>query len=367
MVKNIGVPMLFFFSLVLASFSLCNGTTKNVARIYEIKRGDFSVRITNWGATVVSVILPDSKGELADVVLGFDELSSYFNDTTYFGATVGRVANRIKGAQFTLNGTHYKLVPNEGNNMLHGGHRGFSRVVWSLKSKREGEYPALTFSYHSFDGEQGFPGDVDVDVTYQIVGDYMLSVVMRAQPRNKATPVNLAQHTYWNLGGQNSGTILSNRVKIYSSSYTPVDAELIPTGQILSVSNTPYDFRHSTAVGERIHEAQGGGYDLNYVLDSHPNKHGLSRAATVHDPRSGRVLELWTTAPGLQFYTSGKLKDVVGKGGYVYEPYDGLCLETQGFPDSVNHPNFPSQIVEPGQVYKHKMLFRFRVSNGRSY
>ncbi|CAN6454730.1 unnamed protein product [Victoria cruziana] len=344
MVKNIAAPLLFLTSLVLVSLSLCNGTTKNVAMIYEIKRGDFSVKITNWGATVVSVILPDSKGELADVVLGFDKLSSYYNNTTYFGAIVGRVANRIKDAQFTLNGTQYKLVPNEGKNMLHGGHRGFSKVLWGLKSKREGEYPALTFTYHSFDGEQGFPGDVDVSVTYQIVGDYMLSVVMRAQPRNKATPVNLAQHTYWNLGGQNSGTILSNRVKIYSSSYTPVDAELIPTGQIFS---------------------QGGGYDLNYVLNSHPNKHGLSRAAIVHDPRSGRALELWTTAPGLQFYTSNKLKDVVGKGGYVYGEYDGLCLETQGFPDSVHHPNFPSQIVSPGQLYQHKMMFRFSVSKGR--
>ncbi|XP_077224380.1 uncharacterized protein LOC143857783 [Tasmannia lanceolata] len=354
------IPLLFCF--FLSSFALVDFSTaapKKFVGVYEIKKGDFSVNITNWGATVISVILPDSKGHLADIALGFDSVIPYINDTTYFGAIVGRVANRIAGARFKLNGKEYKLVANDGKNMLHGGHRGFSKVIWSVKEQKAGKFPYITFTYRSFDGEQGFPGNLAVAVTYKITGDYELSVTMTAKALNKPTPVNLAQHTYWNLAGHNSGDILSNTLQLFASHYTPVDSGLIPTGKILSVEQTPYDFLRPYKIGSRIDKLPTG-YDINYVLDvSHPDHHGMKKTAMVKDNKSGRSMELWSNQPGVQFYTGNFLKDVVGKGGYVYGPHDGLCLETQGFPDSVNHPNFPSQIVNPGKVYRHDMLFKF--------
>eukprot|EP00262_Sarcandra_glabra_P007847 TRINITY_DN20899_c0_g1_i1.p1 TRINITY_DN20899_c0_g1~~TRINITY_DN20899_c0_g1_i1.p1 ORF type:complete len:394 (-),score=47.80 TRINITY_DN20899_c0_g1_i1:31-1113(-) len=333
--------------------------SKDYVGIYELRKGDFTVKLTNWGATVISVIVPDSKGNLADVALGFDSVSTYKNDSAYFGAIVGRVANRIGGAKFSLNGTEYKLVANEGKNMLHGGNPGFSDVIWTVKDKKDGESPYIKFAYHSIDGEQGFPGDLDVFVIYKLVGDYKLSVTMKAKPRNKPTPINLAQHTYWNLGGHNNGDILSNEVQLFASHYTPVDDALIPTGKTVTVEHTPYDFLQSHTIGSRIKKLPNG-YDINYVLDTPGNhRHGVKKAAVVTESKSGRVMELWTNQPGLQFYTSNMLKDVVGKGGYVYGPHAALCLETQGFPDAVNHPNFPTQIVNPGQVYRHYMLYKF--------
>ncbi|KAL4197728.1 hypothetical protein AMTRI_Chr04g189730 [Amborella trichopoda] len=354
---------LFLFSV--SSFTLSNGaraaiqSPRKYAKIYELKKGDMQVRVTNWGAIILSVVIPDSKGKLDDVVLGFEKLGSYINDTTYFGAIVGRVANRIKDGRFVLNGQAYRLFRNDGNNTLHGGHRGFSKVFWTMKEKQDGEFPYITLTYHSFDGEQGFPGDLDVSVTYKLVGDLQISVSMEAIPRNKPTPVNLAQHTYWNLAGQNSGPILGNTVQLWASQYTPVDKTLIPTGEILSVGNTPYDFLQPYTVGSRISEVAGG-YDINYVLSSSKESNGLRKAAKVTDHKTGRVLELWTDNVGLQFYTGNMLNDVTGgKGGCVYGIHDALALETQGFPDSVNHPNFPSQIVNPGQVYRHNMLYKF--------
>lgn len=326
--------------------------------IYELKKGNFSVKFTNWGATLISLVLPDKNGELADIALGYESVNVYKNDSTYFGAIVGRVANRIGGAQFTLNGTHYKLDANEKKNMLHGGHRGFSDVVWKVKKhKTGGRSPHITFTYHSTDGEEGFPGDLRVAVTYVLVGKYKLVVKMKAKALNKATPVNLAQHTYWNLGGHNSGDILSNEIQIFASQITPVNDELIPTGKIVTVKGTPYDFLEPHIIKSKI----GGlphGYDINYVLDGEKDE-TMRRAAMVHDKKSGRVMKLSTNAPGVQFYTGNYVKDVKGKGGYVYQEHAGLCLETQGFPDSVNHPNFPSQIVTPGKSYKHYMLFEF--------
>ncbi|XP_058084217.1 uncharacterized protein LOC131231885 [Magnolia sinica] len=348
---------LFIFAFALIDLSVATIPKKSVG-VYELKKGNFSVKVTNWGAIVISVILPDSKGNLADVALGYDTVAQYLNDTTYFGAIVGRVANRIAGAQFSLNGTRYRLVPNEGKNMLHGGHRGFSKVIWTVKDQKHGKFPYITFTYHSFDGEQGFPGDLDVSVTYKLVGDYDMSVIMKAKARNKPTPVNLAQHTYWNLDGHDSGDILSNTVQLFASHYTPVDKALIPTGQIIPVNGTPYDFLQPDTIGRRISDLPNG-YDINYVIDSMGQNGNMKKVAYLKDGKSGRAMELWTNAPGLQFYTSNSLKGVVGKGGYVYGPHGAVCLETQGFPDSVNHPNFPSQIVNPGKVYKHYMLYKF--------
>ncbi|KAJ4707487.1 Aldose 1-epimerase [Melia azedarach] len=327
-------------------------------KVYELKRGSFSVKFTNWGATIISVFVPDKNGNIADVVLGYDSVDDYKNDTTYFGAIVGRVANRIAGAQFTLDGTHYKLVANEKTNMLHGGPKGFSDVVWKVKKyKNEGAAPQIIFSYDSFDGEEGFPGDLDITVSYSLSGENELSVSMKAKAKKKATPVNLAQHTYWNLGGHTSGDILSEEVQIFASQYTPVDSQLIPTGKLESVKGTPYDFLTPHTVGESIDKLPSG-YDINYVLDGEPGKK-LRKVAIVHDKKSGRVMELLANQPGVQFYTSGLLKDVKGKGGFMYKKHAALCLETQAFPDSVNHPNFPSTIVYPGKSYRHQMLYKF--------
>ncbi|MQM07572.1 hypothetical protein Taro_040413 [Colocasia esculenta] len=349
--------------LLLGSVVLGLSSAMPPLGFFELKRGDFSMKCTNWGATILSVVLPDAQGKLADVALAYDTsktFAPYITNAASFGAVVGRVANRISGSKFTLNGKTYKLFPNDGKNSLHGGHRGFSKVMWTVEEKDlDGPYPFVKFHYHSFDGEQGFPGDLDAYVTYKIVGDYELSVTMHAKPGNKATPVNLAQHTYWNLGGHNSGTILDNTVQIFASHVTLLDKTLIPTGEIAPVDGTPFDFRTPHTVGSRIDQA--GGYDINFVLDSPADKDGVRKAAVVKDGKSGRVLELWTDQPGVQLYTSNMLKDAVGKGGYVYGQHAALCLETQGFPDAVNHPNFPSVIVNPGETYDHYMLFKFSV------
>ncbi|KAG6483107.1 hypothetical protein ZIOFF_059747 [Zingiber officinale] len=317
--------MNYFLLFPLLFLALVGSTTsspvKNKVAIYELTRGEFVVKVTNWGATIVSVILPDSKGKLDDIVLGYDGIGPYINDTTYFGALIGRVANRIANATFTLNDKKYHLYRNDDNNSLHG-----------------------------------FPGDVDVFVTYKIDYDFTLNVLMRAVPRTKPTPINLAQHSYWNLAG--SGNVLRHRIRLLANHITPVDADLIPTGVIAPVSGTVFDFRDTAELGPRIRRLPGG-FDINYVLSGEADGQGVRLAAAVLDSRSGRVLELWTDQPGLQFYTGNFLKAETGKAGRVYGIHAGLCLESQGFPDAVNHPNFPSQIYEPGQVYKHYMLFKF--------
>ncbi|KAK8592900.1 hypothetical protein V6N12_044993 [Hibiscus sabdariffa] len=353
----------FLFSLfIIVASAIVNGSaTTDKVGVYELKKGEMSVKFTNWGATIVSVILPDKYGKLGDIVLGYDSVKEYMNDTSYIGSIVGRVANRIAGAQFTLNGVHYKLIPNEGKNMLHGGPVGFSDVVWEvIKYKKDGESPSIVFAYHSYDGEEGFPGAVRVTVAYALHPGNRLTVEMKAKALNKATPINLAQHTYWNLGNHNSGDILSEQVQLFASHYTPVDSQLIPTGEIATVKGTPYDFLKPHTVGSRINKLSNG-YDINYALDGVPGK--LKKTAVVKDYKSGRVMELFTNQPGVQFYTANGLKDVKGKGGYVYQPHAALCLETQGFPDSVNHPNFPSTIVYPGKDYKHIMVFKFSISS----
>ncbi|KAL5747409.1 hypothetical protein ACOSP7_024410 [Xanthoceras sorbifolium] len=323
--------------------------------VYELKRGDLSFKFTNYGATMLSAILPDKNGKLADVVLGFNSLKGYKNDTTYFGAIVGRVANRIGRARFHLNGNYYQLVNNDGRNMLHGGYKGFSDVIWKVQSHRKDSH--VTFTYHSYDGEQGFPGELAVSVTYMLIEANKLGVKMKAKALNKATPVNLALHTYWNLGGHDSGDIFSHDIQLFGSKITPVDDELIPTGEIKPIKGTPYDFLQPRKIGSRFSELPSG-YDINYVLDDTRTDH-LKKVAVVHESVSGRKLELWTNQPGVQFYSSNMLGHAEGKGGFIYSNYAGLALETQGFPDSVNHPNFPSQILNPGETYEHVMLYRF--------
>uniref|UniRef100_A0A0D9VHG5 Aldose 1-epimerase n=1 Tax=Leersia perrieri TaxID=77586 RepID=A0A0D9VHG5_9ORYZ len=352
-------------ALCLVALGLSNTANADAAAgrkmvgVYELKKGDFSIRVTNWGATLMSVVLPDSKGNLDDVVLGYDTVAEYVNGTAYFGGLIGRVANRIANARFTLDGKTYRLFRNDGNNSLHGGHRGFSKVIWTVKEHvGGGTSPCITLYYHSFDGEQGFPGDLDVYVTYELTTPYVLAVRMNATARGRATPVNLAHHAYWNLGGHGSGSsnILAETVRLFASRYTPADAvTLIPTGRLATVAGTPYDFRAPARVGSRIGVVNG--YDTNYAVDGEEQR--LRPVAAVRDGVTGRGMELWADQPGVQFYTANGLDGVRGKGGAVYGRHGALCLETQGFPDAVNHPDFPSVIVRPGQVYTHNMVFRF--------
>uniref|UniRef100_M4CPZ5 Aldose 1-epimerase n=1 Tax=Brassica campestris TaxID=3711 RepID=M4CPZ5_BRACM len=298
-------------------------------------------------------------GKAGDIVLGYDSVKSYKTDKVYFGATVGRVANRIGKAQFKLNGKEYKTTANDGKNTLHGGKKGFGDVVWGVKKhKYDGKKPHIVFTYTSPDGDQGFPGEVNVTVTYKLDKENELSVVMEAKPKDKATPINLAHHSYWNLGGHNAGDILSEEIQILGSSYTPVDGELIPTGEISPVKGTSYDFLQLRPIKDNMKDLKAG-YDINYCLDGKADK--MRKIVELIDKKSGRKMELSGNQPGLQFYTGGMLKDIKGKNGTTYQAFAGLCLETQGYPNSVNNPKFPSQIVEPGKTYKHTMLFKFSI------
>ncbi|KAI9111287.1 hypothetical protein K1719_017699 [Acacia pycnantha] len=349
------LSLAFCFILLGLNVFLSQAEDSNIG-IYELKRGQFQIKLTNYGATIISLLVPDKIGELADIVLGYDSVESYKNDTVYFGALVGRVANRIGGAQFTLDGKTYKLPANDGNNTLHGGFKGFGDVVWNVASYKTDSH--ITFTYVSSDQEQGFPGKLEVAVTYMFYETNKLIVKMEAKAIDKATPVNLAQHSYWNLGGHDSGDILSHTIQLFASQITPVDDKLIPTGEIKPVKGTPYDFLEPKEIGSQIH-GLASGYDINYVVDKNTGSSHFNKVAVVEDSVSGRKMELWSNQPGVQFYTSNMLKEVKGKDGFTYHQYAALCLETQGFPDSVNHPNFPSQIVNPGQTYKHFMVYRF--------
>ncbi|KAL3525954.1 hypothetical protein ACH5RR_014326 [Cinchona calisaya] len=364
--------------IIAATFGIVVNSIENEVKIYWIYQGNTTMKLTNFGARIISLVIPDKNGKPTDIVLGYDCVEDYLNDKTYFGAIVGRVANRIGGAQFTLNGSHYKLDANENQNTLHGGRKGLSQVIWEAEGRyADDEGLPLTFFYTSRDGEEGFPGDVLVRVTYSL-NPKNLRVELEAKALNKSTPVNLAQHTYWNLGGHNSGDILSDEVQIFASNFTPVNDQLIPTGEILPVNGTPYDFLKSHKIGSHINEKGHllrNGYDINYAIDHEVKQKSpvsgcgcgfqgddgerLKLAAVVRSKKSGIGMNISTTAPGLQFYTGNYLKNVKGKGGYIYQAHAGYCFETQGFPDSVNHPNFPSQIVKAGDYYSHETLYEF--------
>jgi aldose 1-epimerase len=327
------------------------------------------VKITNYGGIVTEVHVPDKAGQMGDVVLGFDNLDGYVSGKSpFFGALVGRVANRIAKGKFTLDGKQYSVLVNNGPNALHGGKKGFDKQVWSAKEVRG--TPALRLTYHSPDGEEGYPGNLDATVTYTLTDDNSLRI-QYAATSDKPTPVNLTNHSYFNLAGQGNGTILDHVVMIAADEYTPVDNTLIPTGELKSVKGTPFDFTTPHAIGERIKQTASGpniadalspvGYDHNFVLrqprggPAHPNL-----AVRVRDPKSGRVMEMFTTEPGVQFYTGNFLDGkVVGKGGAKYPQYGGFCLEAQHFPDSVNHPTFPSVILRPGQDYQQTTIYKF--------
>jgi aldose 1-epimerase len=319
------------------------------------------VKITNYGGIVVSLTEPDRKGAMADVVLGFDSLAGYLaNAGPHFGALIGRYGNRIGNARFSLNGVEYQLEKNNGANSLHGGARGFDKRVWTPRPLPDG---GLALTYLSKDGEGGYPGNLTVTVTYHLTDANELKIDYAATT-DKDTVVNLTNHAYFNLKGAGSGDILGHQVTINADRFTPVDSGLIPTGDLRSVNGTPFDFRKATPIGARIEQNDeqlklGNGYDHNWVLNKSGD--GLSLAARVEEPESGRVLEVYTTQPGMQFYTSNFLDgSIKGKGGKAYGRRSAFCLETQHFPDSPNKKNFPSTVLKPGQKFASSTVYRFR-------
>jgi aldose 1-epimerase len=327
------------------------------------------VQLTNYGGIITALKTPDRSGRFDDIVLGYDSLNGYLRNSPYFGAIVGRNGNRIAKGRFTLDGTTYHLAINNGPNSLHGGIRGFDKVVWNAEPFRNDGAEGVALEYTSADMEEGYPGTLRARVTYSLTEDNRLIVDYQATS-DKPTPINLTQHSYWNLAGDGSRDILAHVLTINADSMTPVDSTLIPTGEILQVAGTPFDFRTPMAIGARIDQRQntqiryGGGYDHNFVLNRGGAATGsLLHAAHVAEPSTGRTLDIFTTEPGIQFY-SGNFLDgtITGKAGHIYRHRYGLALETQHYPDSPNHPNFPSTILRPGQQYRSRTVFAFGVA-----
>jgi aldose 1-epimerase len=337
------------------------GTTPDgtAVSLCELENGPLTVKVMTYGAIITEIDTPDRNGKLGDIVLGFDSLEGYLGTHPYFGATVGRVANRIARGKFTLDGKEYTLATNNGPNALHGGLKGFDKAVWKAGVKSGPEGPSVTMSYRSRDGEEGYPGNLDVRVTFTVTAKQELKIEYSATT-DKATPINLSNHSYFNLAGRTTEPILDHQVMLAADKYTPVDDTLIPTGEIAAVAGTPLDFTRPTEIGARIKQIKVDpvGYDHNFVLNS--GGKSLALAASVYEPKTGRLLEMFTTEPGVQFYTGNFLDGMItGKGGTVYRQYQGFCLEAQHFPDSINHPNFPSAVLQPGQTYSQTTIYKF--------
>ena len=336
---------------------------KAVERFTLTNANGVVLQAINYGGIITSLRVPDRNGRLDDIVLGFDNLDGYLEDHPFFGAIIGRYGNRIAKGAFTLEGKTYKLATNNGVNHLHGGNKGFDKVLWTAEPVAGRN--AIAFTRTSPDGEEGYPGNLRVRVTYTLTEANEL-IVDYSATTDKATPVNLTQHSYFNLAGQASGDILGHQLMINADRYTPVNDTLIPTGELAPVAGTPFDFRKSTAIGERINQkdaqlTNGKGYDHNWVLNRKGD--GRQLAARVVEPKTGRTLEITTTEPGIQFY-SGNFLDgtLTGKAGAVYKHRTGFCLETQHYPDSPNQPKFPSTILKPGAEYKTSTVFTFGVA-----
>jgi aldose 1-epimerase len=331
-----------------------DGTTIESYTIFNTQGA--SAKVITYGATLTELHVPDRNGKMGDVVLGFDNLAGYLGNHPHFGGTIGRYGNRIAKGKFTLDGKEYQLAINNAPNSLHGGPTGFDRRVWKAEPVSTTIGSGVRFTYLSKDGEENFPGNLTVDVTYILTNSNQLNLIYGAET-DKDTVVNLTNHTYFNLAG--SGDILKYTLYLNADKYTPVDSTLIPTGEIASVENTPLDFRKPIEIGAHIAEIKGiGGYDHNFVVNE---KAGKSRiAAEVSDPASGRHMTVWTTEPGVQFYSAiGLNGSIIGKYGIAYPKYGAICLETQHYPDSPNHPNFPSTVLKPGMHFQSQTSYQF--------
>jgi aldose 1-epimerase len=339
---------------------LPDGTSVNLYTLTNTRGAQ--AKITNYGAIVVALTAPDRRGHMADVTLGYDDLQGYLNGTSYFGGIAGRYANRIAKGRFTLNGVEHTLAQNNNGNHLHGGINHFMTKVWAVQAATANATGAhLRLTYLSRDQEEGYPGNLKVAVTYTLTNDNALRIDYQATT-DKETIVNLTNHSYFNLAGAGAGSALDHVMQINADRFTPIDETSIPLGELRSVRGTPFDFTRPTRIGARIDAADeqlrnGSGYDHNFVLNHKPGVLGL--AATVYEPQSGRVMQVFTTEPGVQFYTGNFLSDVHGKAGKVYQKRDAFCLETQHFPDSPNKPQFPTTRLRPGAIYRQTTIYKF--------
>ncbi len=330
--------------------------------LYTIKNANgIELKVTEFGATLVSLKLPDKNGNFEDIILGYDNLEGYINDASYLGVTAGRYANRIAKGKFTLEGKEYTLATNDGENHLHGGVEGFGKKVWKGEEIKEDNAIGVKFTYLSKDGEEGYPGNLDNTVKYILNDNNELKIVLKSKT-DKATPVNLTNHAYFNLKGEGNGTILGHKLELNAKEYTPVDNGLIPTGEIKSVEGTPLDFPELEAIGSRIDKVDkkfSGGYDHNFIIIK--SDEPLSMVCKVIEPESGRVMKIYATMPGSQFYSGNFLDGFKGKGGKVYNQHYAFCIEPQYYPDSPNKPNFPSCILNAGEEREEIILYKFSV------
>lgn len=330
---------------------------KEITEYTLTNKNNMTVKIINYGAIITSITIPDKQGKLQEITLGFDKLEDYMEkNTPYFGATVGRVAGRIARAKFTLNNTVYRLTENVPDGHLHGGNPGFHRVVWDAESYSEDDSCGVVMHYLSEDGEAGYPGNLGVVLSYHLTDDNELFIDYSAET-DSATPINLTNHTYWNLAGSTSGNIFDHELEIFSDEYLPTNDQLIPTGEIEATEETPVDFSTPTTMGKHLKEVKDGyGHDQCYVLSDKTTE--LELAAVVTEPTSGRKLECYTTQTGLQFYTGNNLAGEIGREGKAYQPYDAFCLEAQNWPDAIHHVNFPNSVLKPGKEYKQTICFQ---------
>ena len=325
--------------------------------LYLLKAGDFLAAFTDYGATWVSFIMPDTHGSFDDILLGFSTLSGYAGKHPYFGSTVGRFANRIGGARFELDGREYKLWANNNRNHLHGGRRGFDKYVWNGELSAISGDPALRLTRESPDGEEGYPGTLATELIVSLSPSGSLRLRYQAKT-DKKTLISLTNHAYFNLAGEGSGTILDHELLLHSSMYLPVNSELIPTGEIASVEGSPLDFRTMKPIGKEIGNTNGG-FDFCFIIDKEYLP--LKPFAEIREPRSGRRMTVATTLPAVQFYTGNNLNGIAGKRGSIYDKHSAFCLETQMYPDSPNHPNFPSAFLLPGEMWEHETIYTFGI------
>jgi aldose 1-epimerase len=329
------------------------------ALLYTISNSNnIKVKITNYGGIVTSITVPDKKGQVKEITLGFDNLKDYLAGHPYFGAIIGRFANRIAGGRFILNGTEYSVICNEGPNHLHGGYTGFDKVLWEANEIKELDRAGVELSYRSKDGEEGYPGNLDVKVLYSLNENDELGIEYTAET-DKKTIINLTNHCYWNLAGAGSGTMTGHNLILNCSRYLPVDREFIPTGEINTVKGTPFDFTHAKPIGLDMDKTESG-YDHCFIIDK-PDKE-LTLAARVTEPASGRSMEVYTTKPAIHFYGGNSLKEIIGANGVIIKKHSAFCLEAEYYPDSPNKPGFSSCVLKPGETYNHKTVHRFFIT-----